>query len=84
MTLPAHVWDQVKNLTADDLCAALVRDLWTRDFARGAVLVYRSRFNQRVTIHYHPSKTYGKKLLQGLLADIGWAEADLRRLKLIK
>ncbi len=28
--------------------------------------------------------TYGPKLLKGLLADIGWEEKDLRRLKLIK
>jgi len=38
----------------------------------------------RVSIHYHPKKTYGAKMLQGLLGDIGWSESDLRKLKLIK
>jgi hypothetical protein len=29
-------------------------------------------------------KPMGQKLLKGLLADMGWEEADLKRLKLIK
>ena len=37
-----------------------------------------------MVIHYHPRKTYGPKLLKALLADIGWSEADMRRIKLIK
>jgi len=40
--------------------------------------------SKRVVIHYHPRKTYGPKLLKALLADIGWSEADMRRVKLIK
>jgi predicted RNase H-like HicB family nuclease len=40
--------------------------------------------NSRVTIHYHPKKTYGAKLLKGLLEDIGWSEEDMERLQLIK
>jgi hypothetical protein len=39
---------------------------------------------KRIVIHYHPRKTYGPKLLKSLLADIGWSEADMKRLKLIK
>ncbi len=39
---------------------------------------------KRVSIHYHPKKTYGPKLLKKLLRQIGWTEDDLRRLKLIK
>jgi hypothetical protein len=35
-------------------------------------------------IHYHPRKTYGPKLLTALLNEIGWTEADMRRVKLIK
>jgi len=37
-----------------------------------------------VSIHYHPGKTYGPKLLQALLDDTGWNILDLRRLKLVK
>lgn len=38
----------------------------------------------RVSIHVHPQKTYGPKMLQGLLSDIGWTESEMRLLKLIK
>ncbi|HEY3118719.1 MAG TPA: type II toxin-antitoxin system HicA family toxin [Chloroflexota bacterium] len=62
---------------------ALERDGWAQDVTRGAVRVYRHSDGERVTIHYHPGKTYGRKLLEGLLEDIGWSEADLRRLRLI-
>lgn len=87
MAFPPNVWSQLKNLTADDLIKALHRDGWERDPAsRGAILgfIQSGSPNKRVTIHYHPKKTYGPKLLKGLLADIGWTEADLRRLKLVK
>ncbi len=39
---------------------------------------------RRVSIHYHPQKTYGPKMLQALLSDIGWTEDRMRELKLIK
>ena len=86
MAFPPHVWRQIKNLTADDLIAALKRDGFTADGSSGAIHAYIRRHSApcRVTIHYHPKKTYGPKLLQGLLADIGWTDNDLRRLKLIK
>lgn len=85
MAYPKHIWQQIKNLTADDLISALERDGWKRDEGRGAFLPYVDpATGNRVIIHYHPRKTYGAKLLQGLLADIGWKEADLRRLRLIK
>jgi len=85
MAYPRHIWQQVKNLTADDLIAALERDGWKPDDPSGAIHPYIDpATRKRVTIHYHPRKTYGSKLLQGLLADIGWTEADMRRLRLIK
>lgn len=84
MSFPAHVWSQLKNLTADDLIAALKKDNWTRDVNSGAILVFRSQDGKkRVGIHYHPKKTYGAKLLKSLLADIGWSEDDMRRVGLL-
>lgn len=80
---PQHIWNQIKNITADELVRALERDGWIQDESMGAVLVYL-RGDQRVTIHYHPKKTYGPKLLKALLSDIGWDEEDLKRLKLAK
>lgn len=83
MSWPPNVWNQVKNLTCDEIISALKKDLWEQDTKRGAELVYK-KGNRRVVIHYHPRKTYrSAKLLNNLIEDIGWSEADLRRLKLI-
>jgi predicted RNA binding protein YcfA (HicA-like mRNA interferase family) len=84
MAFARNIWNQLKNKTANDLAGALERSGWIRDVRSGAVQVYRSDDGRRVTIHYHPRKTYGPGLLQSLLDDIGWTEEDLRRLKLIK
>jgi len=85
MAFSQNVWNQVKNVTADDLTSALERDDWELEpNCKGAILVYRNSAGNRVGIHYHPKKTYGPKLLKGLLEDIGWSEDDLKRLKLIK
>ncbi|MDE1961155.1 MAG: type II toxin-antitoxin system HicA family toxin [Xanthomonadaceae bacterium] len=84
MSIPSHIWRQLKNLTADDLIAALERDNWTCDKKGGSMRIYLSQDEKRrVSVHYHPKKTFGAKLLQGLLKDIGWTEADMSRLKLI-
>jgi predicted RNA binding protein YcfA (HicA-like mRNA interferase family) len=82
-----NVWNQLKNLTADDLIAALVRDGWNRDpSSKGAIRAFikLGTPNQRTTIHYHPKKTYRPKLLKALIGDIGWTEDDLSRLRLIE
>jgi len=84
MTFPRPIWHQLKNKSANDLISALRRDGAQLDETRGAEQVYRYPDGRRVSIHYHPKKTYGAKLLKALLKDIGWTEADLRRLKLIK
>ena len=84
MKFSKHVWDQLKNLTADNLISALEKDNWLRDEGKGSITIYRHPDGRRVSVHYHPRKTYGTKLLKGLLDDIGWIEEDLRRLKLIK
>lgn len=87
MAFSADAWKQLKNLTAVDLIRALERDGWEREGKRGATLAFfknSPECNRRVVIHYHPQKTYGPKLIQGLLADIGWTETDLKRLKLIR
>jgi len=84
MKLRRHVWQQLKSITCEKLIAALKKDGWEQDTSRGAILVFISQRGKRVTIHYHPGKTYGEKLLKGLIKDIGWTEQDLIRLKLIK
>lgn len=84
MSFPPHIWRQLKGITADKLIVALEKDGWVRDEKQGSEFIFRHHDGRRVSIHYHPRKTYGPKLLKNLLKDIGWVEEDLRRLKLIK
>ena len=84
MNLPKSAWGQLRNKTADELVAALLKDGWAEDAGKGSIRVYRHPEGRRAVIHYHPQKTYGPKLLKSLFQDIGWSEADLRRLKLIR
>jgi predicted RNA binding protein YcfA (HicA-like mRNA interferase family) len=76
MSWPPHIWDQIKNITADELIAALEHDGWHLRKGKGSRRVFRN--------HYHRRKTFSPKMLQTLLKDIGWNEADLRRLGLIR
>jgi predicted RNA binding protein YcfA (HicA-like mRNA interferase family) len=87
MAFAQHVWQQLKSTTADEIIAALKRDGYKQDPASAdATIAYikAGTPNRRVVIHYHPRKTYGPKLLTALLHEIGWTEADMRRVKLIK
>lgn len=88
MAFPKHVWDQLKSITADELISALKRDGYVQDPAsRDATIAFVKGANpnrKRIVIHYHPRKTYRPKLLTALLDDIGWTDADMRRVKLIK
>lgn len=49
----------------------------------GSIRIYK-KDTRRVSIHYHAKKTYGPGMLKALLADIGWSEAEMKSLKLIK
>lgn len=84
MSWPSHVWDQLKSVTAGELIRALERDGWRYVRTSGSAHIYRHPSGRGIAIHYHPRKTFGPKLLQRLLRETGWMEADLRRLKLIK
>jgi len=80
-----NVWNQLKGKTAGDFISALEKDGWVLDEKVRTERVYRHPDGRRVLIHYHTSKrSYGAKLLKGLLDDIGWSESDMKRLKLIK
>ena len=87
MAFSKNVWNQLKSTTADEFISALERDGFTKDPAsKDATIAYikASSPKKRVVIHYHPRKTYGPGLLKGLIADIGWDEDDLKRVRLIK
>ena len=80
-----ETWDQLKNITAGELVRALERDSWDADETGSSAKVFINLpQGKRVTVHFHPHKTYGAKQLKELLDDIGWTETDLKRLKLIK
>jgi predicted RNA binding protein YcfA (HicA-like mRNA interferase family) len=84
MSFPPNVWSQIKNKTCDEIISALIKDGWKKDSSMGSQQIFRKGPGQRVSIHYHPRKTYGPALLKGLLNDIGWTEEQMRNLKFIK
>ena len=78
-----NTWNQLKNLDCDRIIKALLKDKWEPDENFKTERICRKGI-RRVSIHYHPGKTYGPKLLKYLLIDIGWSVSDFKRLKLIK
>lgn len=84
MKYPKNIWNQLKNKSPKDFMSALEKDGALLDITRNAIFSYRYPDSRRITIHYHPNKSYGPKFIKGLLENIGWNEDDLRRLKLIK
>jgi len=81
---PGNIWKQLKNISADDLIAALQKDGFIPDLSSGSRRVYRHSDGRRIAIDYHPQKTFGPNLLKALLDDASWKESDLKRLKLVK
>ena len=86
MSYPPNVWSQLKNTTVEKLMKALEKDGWEEDNPSSCRIPYVKTMDdgekRRIVIHYHPKKTYGAKLLKGLLNDIGWSVEDLKRLNL--
>ena len=83
MSFASGVWAQLKSKTAEDLISALTKDGWSCDMDGGSMRIYL-KGSRRVSIHYHPKKTYGPKMLKALLDDIGWSDQEMRSIKLIK
>ena len=83
MKLPEHVWKQVRNKTCDEIISALKKDGWKQDITIGSERIYRKE-KKRVSIHYHPKKTYGPNLIKALYSDIGWTEKEMKKLKFVK
>jgi hypothetical protein len=94
MAFPPNIWNQLKNLTKDDIIDALKRDGYTKDpSSKDATITYIKPLpnpepngckNKRIVIHYHNKQVCGPKLLAHLFADADWSTDDLKRLKLIK
>ena len=90
MVYPQPVWNQLKGLTVEGIVKALRKDGWVQESRLGATIGFiktsanGAAVRRRVVLHVHSRKTFGPRLLQALLHDIGWSEADLIRLKLIR
>lgn len=85
MGFSKNAWAQLKNITAGELISALAKDGFVLDTKVRAERVYRHPDGRKVSIHYHTgNRSYGSGLLKALLEDIGWTEADMRRLKLVR
>ena len=89
MDYTQNVKDQLRRLTVEKLQKALEKDGWVADPHRSARIPYvlkgeNGETLNRVVIHYHPKKTFGLKLLKGLIDQIGWSVEDMQRLKLLK
>lgn len=84
MKYSQQIWDQLKNISVERLIGALEKSNWTRDVASKKFYVYLHPTKGRVVIHFHSQKTYGPKMLKGILDTIGWSEKELKDLKLIK
>ena len=85
MSFSKNAWAQLKNKTTDELISALLKDGFVLDDKVRAERIYRRGDGKRVSIHYHSGdRTYGPALLKSLLEDIGWSEAEMKKLKLIR
>jgi len=84
MNYSSNAWDQIRNKTCEEIIAALSKDGWQKDSSRGSQQIFRKATGRMVSIHFHPGKTYGARLLRALLDDIGWTEDEMRHLKFIK
>ncbi len=85
MSFSKQVWEQLKSKTKDDLITALLKDGFLPDVHLRTERIYRHPDGRKVSIHYHKgSDCFGRGLLVAVLADIGWSETYMRRLKFIK
>ena len=73
-----------RGVTAREFIRALHADGFRLMRIRGSHHMYRHAGGRRVVVAYHRiSDTFPIGTLKGMIADIGWSDADLRRLGLI-
>jgi predicted RNA binding protein YcfA (HicA-like mRNA interferase family) len=79
-------YSKLRGLTARKLISALQRDGFIFSRQSGSHQVYYHPDGRRVTVTFHhPSDTFPIKTLKRILEEeAGWAEEDLKRLKLLK
>ncbi len=74
----------LRNVSARELIAALIRDGFELDRADGSHQIYYHRDGRRVTVMFHGgNSTFARKTLKSMVTQTHWTDADLKRLKLI-
>ncbi len=74
-----------RGLTARQLIRALQQDGFVLTRVRGAHHIYRHPDGRRVVVAYHRTgDSFPIGTLRSMLADAGWTDEDLQRLKLLK
>lgn len=77
--------EQLRNVPVRELIAALERDGFVARAGKGSSRVYRHPDGRRTVIHYHhASDTLPLGTLRKVLEGAGWADDDIRRLKLVR
>lgn len=75
----------LRNLTARELIAALVRDGFTWDRGSGSHQIYYHSDGRRVVVTFHGrGSTFTRKTLKAMIESARWTENDLKRLDLIR
>ncbi len=75
---------KLRNVRTRQILAALERDGFEKTHQTGSHATYR-RGDQKLMVPIHsPGATIPIGTLHRIIADAGWTEEDLRRLKLIK
>lgn len=75
---------ELRNIRTRQILAALERDGFRKTHQTGSHVTYR-RGQQKVMVPVHsPGATIPIGTLRRIIADAGWTEEDLRRLRLIK
>ncbi len=78
-------YTKLRNLTARELIAALIRDGFELRRQKGSHQHYRHPDGRRVTVSFHrPSDTFPIKTLRSMIEkQAKWTEDDLKRLGLL-
>ena len=79
-------YSHLRSLTARELISALARDGFVLDRQAGSHQLYLNPDGRRVTVSFHrPGETFEIKTLRTMIEiQARWADADLKRLKLIR
>jgi predicted RNA binding protein YcfA (HicA-like mRNA interferase family) len=74
-----------RGITARQFIRALQQDGFRLTRVRGSHHIYRHSDHRRLVVAYHRvGDTFPIGTLKGMVADIGWDDADLHRLGLMK